>query len=355
MAKKKYLWGAIALVIIGGGYYWYKKTHPAVAPVEYRTATAEKGTLTTSITGSGNVIVDQQANIDPTITGTVANLAVGIGDPVKKDQALFTIKNDDLDASLIKAKASYLSAKKTNDSEATHTRITQINFEAAKVDYENKKTDAAKRNVTAPITGTVNEVNIKNGDDLSKLSSGSSRQVPMIIGDLGTLKAQVQVNEVDISNVSLGQKTTMKFDAINGLNLAGKVEKMDSLGTITQGVVTYNVTIGFDTLDPRIKPEMSVSAAIITGVKQDVIIVPNSAVKSEGNNYYVEFLVNNAPKRHPVEIGATNNTDTEIMSGVNVGDKIITQTINSGAATSAAQSGGLRLPGLGGGGGSRRD
>ncbi len=365
------------LLIIGGGYYWYSKSRSEVAPVQYKTAMAEKGNLTTSISASGNVIVDQIANIDPTITGTVANLSVKIGDSVKKDQLLFNIVNDQLGVSASKAGVSYAQAQKSledakyskKQAEAEYKDnpkkilkdkvdlaekaiiISKQNLEAVQDDYQNQLANAAKRKVTAPIDGTVNAVSIKNGDDLSKLSSGSSRQIPMIIGDLSTMKAQVQVNEIDISDVSIGQKAVLKFMAVDGLAISGKVEKVDALGTITQGIVTYNVTIGFDEIDSRIKPEMSVSATIITGVKENIIIVPNSAVKSQGEKYYVEILnnQNQTPQQKTVEIGAANNTDTEIASGVSVGDKVVIQTINPNATATSA-GGGLRLPGMGGGG-----
>ena len=374
--KKKYIWIIIGLLAVGGGYYWYSKTYSSVKPVQYKTAAAEKGILTMSVSASGNVIVDQVANIDPTITGTVANLSVKIGDSVKKDQLLFNIVNDQLGVSAAKAGVSYAQAKKSID-DAKYSKkqaeaeykdnskkilkdkvaladeaviIAEQNLAAVQKDYQNQLSNAAKRNVTAPIDGTVNAVNIKNGDDLSKLSSGSSRQVPMIIGDLSTMKAQVQVNEIDIPNVDIGQEATLKFAAIDDLNVSGKVEKVDALGVIAQGVVIYNVTIGFDAIDFRIKPEMSVSAAIITGVKQNVIIIPNSAVKSQGNDYFVEILNGQSqiPQQKSIEIGAANNMNTEIISGVNAGDKVVTQTINSNA-TAASSSDNIKIPGVGGG------
>lgn len=383
--------GTIVLVMVVGIYY--KSTHPSAIQVQYKTAVAEKGTLTTSVSGSGNIAVDQSSNIDPTITGAVSNLSVTTGDTVKKGQLLFVIDNNDLSVSVAKSSASFaqaqssvqsaeaslaqvkadLSDAKKSDSgkssaakkalrekvEAAEASLnaSHQNLNAAGADLGNQRRNAGKRNVTSPIDGTVNAVNIKNGDDLSKLSSGSSRLVPIIIGDLGTLKAQVQVNEVDIPNVSIGQKAMLTFGAIDNFSLSGKVEKMDSLGTITQGVVTYSITIGFDALDPRIKPGMSVSASIIIGVKQDVINVPNSAVKTQDGVSYIEILVNQTPQQKPVEIGASNNTDTEIIRGVAVGDTVVTQTITSGTfATSSTSSnqrsgfgggGGLRLPGVG--------
>lgn len=379
--KKKYLSAFIIIVLIIGGYYWYKKSNSNNVAVQYKTAVAEKETIVTSISGSGNVIVDSSANIDPTITGTVTNLSVAVGEKVTKGQLLFEIKNDDLSANVIKAYSSYLQSlasletakaskkeaknnyedasssdeamyKKRLEAAEISVTVAEENIKYALQNYKNAKSDYADSRVTAPISGTVNEINIKNGDDLSKLSSGSSRQVPIIIGDLATLKAQVQVNEVDISNVSIGQKTTLTFSAIDGLNVSGKVEKMDSLGTLTSGVVTYNVTINFDTLDARIRPEMSVSAAIITGEKKDAILVPNSAIKTRDGKSYVQVLKNQTPENKTVEVGLSNDTKTEIANGLNVGDRVVTKTINSSSSTSSSAStsrNGVRIPGIGGG------
>jgi RND family efflux transporter MFP subunit len=379
----------IAILLLAGGYYWYNKSHATTAAIQYKTAVAEKGSLTTSVSGSGNVVVDQLATVDPTITGTVSNLAVKVGDSVKKGATLFTIINNDLsvsnnksiaslqqsknsvdsaELSVKQAEADYKAAKKNDTTTSDQRSILKEKIELAKLgliasqksytatfsDYNNQLSNGAKRTVTAPINGTVSEINIKNGDDLSRLSSGSNASsAPIIIGDLKTLKAEVQVNEVDVPNVSIGQKVMMTYGAIEGLTVTGKVEKMDALGTITQGVVNYNVTIGFDDIDPRIKPGMSVSAKIITSIKQDVITVQNSALKTQGNKTYVEVLNNGAktPEQRNIEIGSANNTETEIVSGINAGDNVVVQTIDPNAKTTTpSTTGGARIPGFGGGG-----
>jgi len=393
---KKYIAIVIVLLLVGTGYYWYSKNQSSNNQTQYVTAAAEKGTLTTSVSASGNVTVDQSATVDPTITGTVANLSVQVGDSVQEGQLLFNIVNNELEVSVKKAETAYKQAKNALESAEIAEDEAEANYEAAKkkdktdpstytrrqlevledkidaadneiIEAEKNMTaslaslqleqeDAAKREVTAPISGTVNEINIKNGDDLGKTGTTTTKLSPIIIGDLNTLKARVQVNEVDIPNVSIDQKAMLKFDAIEGFTATGKVEKIDSLGTITQNVVTYNVTIGFDSLDARIKPEMSVSADIITSIKQNAVTVPNSAVKTQSGNTYVEVLDEGiTPKQKSVEIGATNNTETEILSGLKEGDKVVTQTINSNSnantnSNSSGGGGGIRIPGLGGGG-----
>ena len=381
--KKKYTWLIIVIVVVGGGYYWYHETHAKTAQVQYVTAPATVGTIVTSVSGTGNVIVGDEASVDPTITGTVANLSVNVGDTVKAGQTLFTIVNDQLGTTAEQAQVSYENAKSSLDSAKANEKQAQYNLDhpntsglatknilkeklsSAKVSetaaeqnvsvaessYQNALSDADKRTVTSPISGTVMAVNINNGDDLGKTSSNGSsgsNSTPIIIGDPSTMEAQVQVNEVDIPNVQIGQKAMMTFDAINGLTVTGKVEKMDSMGTVSQGVVTYNVTISFDSIDPRIKPGMSVSANIITAVKQDVLTVPASAVQAQNGGNYVEVLKNGTPQQVPVQVGISNDTDTEITSGLQAGDQIVTQTINPNAkATTTTTSGG---GGFGGGG-----
>lgn len=378
----------IMVIAAIGYYYWKNKNQNSSQVIQYKTSVVEKSSLITAVTASGNIVIDQLATVDPTIAGTVSELAVNVGDSVKKGDRLFTIVNESLSVSNDKASASlqqaensvasaklsvkqakndYEDAKDNNQSTSDQRRIlkdkitiaensviaAQKSYDATLADYRNQLSDGAKRNVTAPIDGTVSAINVKNGDDLSRLSSSSSssNNAPIIIGDLKTLKAKVAVNEVDIPNVAIGQKVTMTFSAIDGLTVTGKVEKIDALGTLSSGVVTYDVTINFDSIDPRIKPQMSVSVNIITNVKQNVIVVANSALKTENNKTYLEVLNNqNQAEKRTIEIGSANNAETEIVSGVNVGDKVITQTIDPNKkTTSSGGNSSLRVPGLGGG------
>ena len=142
----------------------------------------------------------------------------------------------------------------------------------------------------------------------------------------------------------------MTLDAVSDLGITGEVVEVDGLGTVSQGVVNYTVKIAFDTQDERVKSGMSITANIITNIKQDVILVPNSAVKSS-NGEFVLILDNNVPRNQTVEIGLSNDTMTEIISGVNEGDEVVTQTITVGGSqkSSAQQNTGIRIPGVSGG------
>jgi HlyD family secretion protein len=215
--------------------------------------------------------------------------------------------------------------------------------------------------VRAPFAGTMASVPVQKGDNAS---SGT------ILGTIITTQqvATISLNEIDIAKIQLGQKVTLTFDAVPDLTITGKVAQIDSIGTVSQGVVNYSVKISFDTNDARIKPGMSANSAIITNIAQDVLIVPSSAIKTGGGANYVQMfdtalpaplagiqgsLSLVPPRNQTVELGISNGTSTEITSGLKEGDEIVTKTITSTTATTATPSI-LGNPGGGRGGGALR-
>lgn len=208
--------------------------------------------------------------------------------------------------------------------------------------------------IRAPFAGTIAAINIKQSDSVS---SGTSVATLITKQKL----AEIALNEVDVAKVKSGQKATLTFDAVDGLTISGVVAEINTIGTVTQGVVSYTVKIGFDTQDDRIKPGMSVSAAIIIDMKQDVLTVPNSAIKKQGTATYVEMFDTPiatatgsqgvastlTPRQQTVEVGLSNDTMTEIISGLKEGDQIITRTITTTQTTT--QTAPSLLQGAGGG------
>lgn len=213
---------------------------------------------------------------------------------------------------------------------------------------ENALTDAkdnlANCYIYAPFSGIVANVVFNRGDAVS----AGTVALTLITNQSIT---KIPFNEVDITKIKVGQKAVLTFDAIDALTIAGQVSQIDTLGTVTQGVVNYNVELVFDASQTEVKPGMSVNASIITDVKQDVLTVPNSAVKTAGGLSYVQVLVNGQPQRKTVQTGLVNDTDTEITGGLLEGENVITQTITSSVATGAQSTSSIRIPGITGGGG----
>jgi multidrug efflux pump subunit AcrA (membrane-fusion protein) len=244
---------------------------------------------------------------------------------------------------------------------------------AASLKYKQAKEDADQRTVTAPISGYITTLSITNGDQLgggtttssSSRTSGSSTSggtstsassgssTPIVISDLSTLEASVQIAETDRPKVKLGQKVELTFDAVPDLTITGKVSQIDAVGSSSSGVVTFNVAIEFDLQDARLSPAMTTAASIVTRVDTDVLLVPNAAVETDSSgNSYVQVLdtPDGTPRDVTVEIGPAGDTQTEIVSGLTGNENVVTQTIsaNSGSSTSGSRSG---MSILGGGAG----
>lgn len=200
----------------------------------------------------------------------------------------------------------------------------------------------ADYSIRAPFGGTIATVAAKAGQ---RISNGGA--VATIVTDRKI--AELSLNEVDATKIALKDKATLTFDAIDELTLTGSVDEIDTVGTVTQGVVSYTVKISFDSQDDRIKPGMTVNASIITEAKTDVLSVPSSAVKSQnGASYVLVFTpaLDTAagtqgiasrvePVRVPVEIGITDDTNVEILSGLTEGEQIVTRSTTAAAASAA--------------------
>ena len=258
--------------------------------------------------------------------------------------------------SLYSAKNAILSGKESLVSVEFDVRSAKIQLDKAKDSLLDAQEKLAEYYVRAPFGGVVAKMNVKVGDSLvSTVATMITKQKI----------AEISLNEIDVAKVKTGQKVTLTFDAVSDLTITGQVAEVGAVGAVSQGVVTYIVKIAFDTQDDRIKPGMSVSAAIITEAKPNVLLVPNSAVKSQGGTSYVEIvdgddkslaltanvsgtILNNSPRRQQIEIGTASDEFTEITSGLNEGDVIVTRTIQPTAQTAQTQqqSGGLRIPGM---------
>lgn len=346
---KKYIWVVIALIIIGGGYYWYQKTHPASKPIQYITAAAEKGTLAVSVSGSGQVEAISQVDLKPVVAGDaidVINVYVKNDQTVKKgdlialldpEDAQKAVRNAEVD--LASAKNKYTQVKKDDTSDKYDKKSQKLAVEQKENTLADAKAKLSDYYVRAPFGGVVTALSVNPGDSVSR----SDVLASVITNDV---HAKVVLNEIDAIRVRIGDKATLKFDALPETGITGKVTKIDTIGTVSQGVVTYNAEIFLDTQNNLLKPGMSVSASVISDTKSDVLMVPVSAVKSDANGSYVEVLNGGTtPQRKNVQVGASNSEFTEISGDIKADDKVVTQTIDPNATTTSSSAGG----GLGGG------
>jgi len=287
---------------------------------------------------------ERQYSVPQSLTTYLSSLSTYTSTVNSNLSTLFSIKNTIVNSKMsIEEKTESLAKLKegVSDLDLASQKLSLKQKENALLDVQEKLSDYYIR---APFNGTIVKVNVKKSD---AASSGTA------VATLVTRQkiAELSLNEIDAAKIKVDQKAMLSFDAVDGLNIAGKVAEVDAVGTVSQGVVTYNVKISFDTQDDRVKSGMSVSAAIIIDSKQDVLIVPNSAIKSGNNISYAEMLdktfsanqgsqgvaSDNLPKQQIVETGITDDTNIEIISGLKEGDQIIIKTINSSTSSSSSQ------------------
>lgn len=255
--------------------------------------------------------------------------------------------NNDL-SSLIAANTSITSGKNLitsnqqsiNEKTLSLAKITagtdKLDIESAKLNVvtrQNALNDAKSKyadyTIKAPFTGTLATLTVKKNDTVS---SGTSLGTEITKQKF----AEIQLNEVDAAKVKQGQKATLTFDALDGLSLAGQVATVDSIGTVTQNVVNYKVAISIDSEDDRIKPGMSVNSAIITDIVSDVVLIPNNALHADNQGSYIQKLENGVPVNYPVTVGLSNDSETVVLTGLNDGDLVVTQTIDPAKSTTSS-------------------
>jgi RND family efflux transporter MFP subunit len=228
-------------------------------------------------------------------------------------------------------------------------------------DLLDAQVNAAKYTVRAPFSGVLAKVSARVGETAGTIATLITKEQVV----------ELSLNEVDAALVAVGQKATITFDALENVALTGKVTRIDTVGTVSSGVVSYAVTIGFDTTHENVRTGMSANVTIVTNMKTDVLTVPASAVKTQsGTNYVLVFdppLAQTSsgngtpselePTRKEVTVGISDDTTTEVLSGVAEGEQVVTRTIagastaagattqqSSSAATRALQGGGMGVP-----------
>lgn len=170
----------------------------------------------------------------------------------------------------------------------------------------------------APFDGTITQASPAVGDQVSTGTVGYR------IDDLSHLLVDVQVSEVDINSVALGQTATLTFDAILGKEYQGKVVQVGQAGDTVQGVVSFTVTIELTDADELVKPGMTAAVNVVVEEVKDVILIPNRAVRLVDGNRVVYILVENQPVQVKIQLGSSSDLESVIASGdVKEGDLII--------------------------------
>lgn len=185
------------------------------------------------------------------------------------------------------------------------------------------RVDAAQATInlahlTAPFAGVITDVMIKPGDQASPGTTAFR------LDDLTHLLIDVSVSEVDINRIQIGQPVSLTFDAIQGQEYSGEVSKVDQVGTNNQGIVDFTVTVELNNADEQVKTGMTAAVNIVINQLEDVLLVPNRAVRIREGQRVVYILRNSLPTPVDVILGASSDVNSEVISGdLSEGDTIV--------------------------------
>lgn len=365
-----------ALIIVGIlGFLIIRAISGNNQPAQVQTQTVERGTIVASISASGQVLTANIVNITSGANGMIKAVYVADGDKVSQGQKIMEITLDsDAQQQAAAAWSSYLGAKNSLESAKTtqyslqsdmfskwktfkdlaesssydtaeeralpQFHIAEKDWLAAEAKYKNQQNvvsqaQAARTSawlsyqnvspiVTAPMAGVITNITYVPG--MTIVTSADSGQRIAVIKSEGTPIATFNISEIDVSKVGPGQKATVKLDSIADKTFTGKVLSVDRIGTVTSGVTSYPAVIQFDTEASEILPNMSATANIILETKDDVLLVPSSAVQRQGDQSIVRILKGKQEQTVSVETGLTSDTQTEILSGLSEGDEVVILT-----------------------------
>ena len=330
-----------------------------------------------SISGTGNAKPLEQVTVAADLTGEVISVDVAVGDVVFKSQQLMTIKNDSLDTDADEAWFKYKEAEAaedaaqtelnyvwgTSDNQAERDRVyialmraraaTQAAYDA----YEQAATRAHDHTVRAPIDGTVISLGgVAVGQQLGAATTPEGQgQTPSAaptgiqLADLSKMSVSIEVNEIDITKVAVGQHATVTFSALPGVESEATVSEIATLssggdGGYYGGNVTYTVTLLIENPDPQLKPGMTASARIDVQYLPGVLIVPTSALMTDdGENYYVMVVDPETREAVPytVTVLAEGSTTAAVEGNITEGDEVQTGFAWSGDEGTEYETGGM--------------
>ena len=172
--------------------------------------------------------------------------------------------------------------------------------------------------IEAPFDGTITHLDIKPGDQ------ASPGQVVFRLDDLSRLLVDVRISEVDINRIAAGQEVHLTFDAIPGKEYQGLVSEVSKVGIASQGIVEFAVTIELTDADDRVKPGMTAAVNIVVEQLENVLLVPNRAVRVLSGQRVVYVIRNNELTQIKITLGATSDTVSEVLDGdLRLGDAVV--------------------------------
>lgn len=362
---RKFLWAFLVLAVLGTIVWWLIPNN-TTAESRYVTAPLERGTITQAVAANGTLNPVRLVSVGSQVSGIVRKLYADFNDRVtagqillELDPALTQAQVQQSEANVSSANASlelalsnatrmrflftqeYVSRQELDQAEQA-LKLAQAQLAVAQAQATRDRTNLENTVIRSPVSGVVVSREVDLGQTVA-----ASFQTPTlfkIAQDLGKMQIDSSYAEADVGRIRAGQQATFRVDAFPDRSFNGVVRQVRLNPTTQQNVVTYNVVIAVDNPDKVLMPGMTAYVSVITAQKNDVLLVPNAALRfrvpedkrqktadrntDAGNDpsATVHILDNGQPKPVRIAIGIADNRLTEVVSGdLKEGDAVIVE------------------------------
>jgi len=267
----------------------------------------------------------EQATID--YEAAKANLDVATAPPTEGQKAQTLAQIAAADAAVAQAEANL---KRLQEGvKPTDLAVLETQVEQAKVGIEAAELALRNTQLISPIDGVVGIINIRTNE------TPRPSQPAMVISNPKGFHIKLNVDELDIGQLEVGQTALITVDALNEAQLTGFVSRIAPVANTVSGrnnIVTYEVIVNIDPTDLPLRSGMTATVSIVTDKAEDVIIIPNRVMHLDEITHtpYVEKLVDGVPQRVDIVIGLRNEQYSEIKEGLEEGDVLVIRRIDTG-------------------------
>ncbi len=353
---------------------------PPKKRIFYITANVTRGNIQQSILVSGTIRNESRVEVGAQTSGQITAIDVTLGEHVKKGQLIATIDSQTQEDEFLNTESQYksYSTQLVNAKEALAVAqnnyninkklflsgaISQVTFNSyittlanakssvaslqasvtqASLNVSTAKTNLSYTKITAPISGTVISIPVSVGQTVN-----ANYNTPTIVqlANLTQMYNEIDIPEANINSVKLDDP--VKFVTMDGnTNYSGKIDSINpAITTLTNNSydisvyntnpVYYYADVNISNPNYQLKIGMLTQNTIILATYNNVLLIPSDAIKFSGSKAYVDILVNHKPEQRFITTGVSNNTDTIVLTGLNVGDKVIisSSTVRPQSAT----------------------
>ena len=308
--KKMVVWVVVIAAAAVGAYYLYGKFFSSKEETQsfslspQNIITVEGGDVIRTVDAFGQVRLNKESLLTFASSGILEKMEVEEGEEVEKGKVLARLKNAQQESQLLQAENAYETAKVGASSSELKER--ELAYEAA------LETILIK----APFSGEVAEILAYEGDSVS----GSTHIIYLVNRD--NIYIDIDIDEVDIKEISVGQQAEIAFDAYPELRLPALVDGISPLAINKGGITIVEVTLQLTQGDPRIMSGFSAQVEITVEEVHNVVRVPAVAVAEKQGSHFVLLVENDTQRIVPVKLGRSNDQYVEVLSGLKANDRI---------------------------------